>query len=250
MLLGGVLLPFLFARYLDSKKYFSAVIAIFLGYLLFSVNGMKTWLFLYLFVIAVFILCRIFKNNLTLFFSFLPIFICLLLLFCVLIYSRHGSVAFLSLFGRVFCIPSGIGFKSINFFSKSENPFLFLRESILRHFFETPYPGGSDFYMKYGSDITVSSGRSNNGLWGDAFRNFGLLGIVFYPFFISLILSWIQKSVRDKSPRLQIIVIFLMIWNAVNTSFFTWLLTGGVVILLVVNAFLNAEDKIAYSQDN
>ena len=153
-----------------------------------------------------------------------------------------GGRDLLSQFGRVFCIPSGIGFKSINFFRQPDNPYLFLRESILRNIFESPYPGGSDFYINYGSEITISSGRANNGLWGDAFRNFGIAGILIYPFFISRVLASIARSVKHKRFRFQIIVIFQAIWNAVNVSFFTWLVTGGIIVLLILRDFFSGED--------
>ena len=98
-------------------------------------------------------------------------------------YTKFGIIDFLSQIGRVTCIPNGIGFRSINFFR--DNEFLYLRESILRHFFETPYVGGSDFYIDNGINRTINSARSNNGLWGDAFRNFGIIGIILYPILIS-----------------------------------------------------------------
>ena len=157
----------------------------------------------------------------------------------------RGGVDLLSQSGRIFCIPNSIGFRSINFFGQEENPYLFLRESILRHFLESPYPGGSDFYMIHGANITTSSGRANNGLWGDAFRNFGIIGILVYPLLISKVLACVMRTVIHKSLRFQIVVAFLTIWNAVNVSFFTWLITGGIVVLLIFSKFFAGEDSRA-----
>ena len=88
----------------------------------------------------------------------------------------------------------------------------------------------------------MSSGRANNGLWGDAFRNFGIVGTMIYPFFISRVLASVARSVNHKNFRFQIIVVFLAIWNAVNVSFFTWLITGGIVVLLIFSDFFSCED--------
>ena len=242
VLLGGVIFPYLFARYLDKKNCFYAVCAIVIGFLLYSINGMKTWLFLYLFIIGIYILCKLVKGDVQKVCNFIVLIICALLVLCVAVYALWGGRDLLSQFGRVFCIPSGIGFKSINFFRQPDNPYLFLRESILRNIFESPYPGGSDFYINYGSEITISSGRANNGLWGDAFRNFGIAGILIYPFFISRVLASIARSVKHKRFRFQIIVIFQAIWNAVNVSFFTWLVTGGIIVLLILRDFFSGED--------
>lgn len=244
MLLGGVLFPYLFARFLDAKKYLYAVISLIVGFLLYSINGMKTWLFMYIFVIALYGLCYWQKDNIRKICISIIVVLCFLLLFCVVAYWKLGIADFLSQFGRVFCIPNGIGFRSISFFSDSSHPYLYLRESILRHFFETPYPGGSDFYLDYGANSTITSARSNNGLWGDAFRNFGIFGVIIYPFFISRILILVNRTINTKNVRFQIFVVFLMIWNSVNVSFFTWLLTGGVIVVLIVNGFFINEDKI------
>lgn len=241
VILGGVIFPYLFARYLDASKRVLAIISMGIGFLLYSINGMKTWLFLYAFIVGMYFLCGSRKGDVQKMCNSIVLVICALLVVCVASYIL-GGVDLLSQFGRVFCIPSSIGFKSINFFGQADNPYLFLRESILRSFFESPYPGGSDFYMNHGSEITINSGRANNGLWGDAYRNFGIIGILIYPFFISRCLASVARSVNHKSLRFQIIIVFLAIWNAVNLSFFTWLITGGVIALLIFNDFFASED--------
>ena len=240
MLLGGVIVPYLFARFLNEKKIFYSILTFISGFLLFSINGMKTWIFLYLFVIALFILCDLLKNNIKLICFNIIIGLMILLVFCVVVYYKFGVIDFSSQFGRIFCIPNGIGFRSITFFKNNE--VLLLRESILRHLFDTPYPGGSDFFIDYGANRTLTSARSNNGLWGDAFRNFGFIGMLIYPFLIGWVLDKIRISIDSLNLKFQIFVMFLMIWNSVNISFFTWLLTGGVMVVYLLNGFFAKED--------
>lgn len=240
MLLGGVILPYLFARFINEKKVLYTVASFICGFLLYSINGMKTWIFLYLFAFALVVLCDLSKNNIKRICYAIVIGLCFLLIICVAFYAKAGKIDFLSQFGRIFCIPNGIGFRSITFFK--ENEVLLLRESILRSIFETPYPGGSDFFIDYGANRTLTSARSNNGLWGDAFRNFGLLGIIVYPVIIGKVLDVIRISLNGLNLKFQIFVMFLMIWNSVNISFFTWLLTGGVIIVYLLNSFFAKED--------
>lgn len=240
MLLGGVILPYLFARFLNEKKVLYIIVSFICGFLLYSINGMKTWIFLYLFAIILVVLCDLSKNNIKTICYAIIIGLCFLLIICVAFYIKAGKVDFLSQFGRIFCIPNGIGFRSITFFKKNE--VLLLRESILRNIFETPYPGGSDFFIDYGANRTLTSARSNNGLWGDAFRNFGLIGIIVYPVIIGKVLDVIRISLNGLNLKFQIFVMFLMIWNSVNISFFTWLLTGGVIIVYLLNNFFAKED--------
>lgn len=234
---GGAFIPYYFARYLDKRKIGMSIFAFIIGFLLYSVNGLKTWLFLYLFAIALYVLCEVFKDN--------PIAIScaiigglsVVLLICVGIFVIWGKIDFISQFGRVVCIPNGIGFKSINFFKQNE--LLYLRESLLKNFFQTPYVGGSDFYIDYGSASTITSSRSNNGLWGDAYRNFGLLGMFLYSIGFAKIIDIVRNSLSGTSYRFTIFILFLSIWNAVNVSLFTWLLTGGVIVLIFLNKMLN-----------
>lgn len=240
MFLGGVILPYLFARFLNEKKLLYTFVSLVCGFLLYSINGMKTWIFLYLFAFALGILCDLSKNNVKKICYAIVIGLCFLLIICVAFYAKAGIIDFLSQFGRIFCIPNGIGFRSITFFKNNE--VLLLRESILRHLFESPYPGGSDFFIDYGANRTLTSARSNNGLWGDAYRNFGLLGTVIYPILIGKILDIIRISLNRLNLKFQIFVMFLMVWNSVNISFFTWLLTGGVIIVYLLNNFFAKED--------
>lgn len=242
MLLGGVILPYLFSRFLNSNKLLYAFISFISGFLLFSINGMKTWIFLYLFAIVLVVLCNIAKNNIKSICYMIIIGLYFLLLFCVFSYLKYEKIDFLSQFGRIFCIPNGIGFRSISFFKHNE--VLLLRESILRHLFETPYPGGSDFFIDYGANRTLTSARSNNGLWGDAYRNFGIMGMFIYPLAIGKMLDIIRISTKGLDIKFQIFVMFLMIWNSVNISFFTWLLTGGVIVVYIINCFFSKEDLV------
>lgn len=242
MLLGGVILPYLFSRFLNSNKLLYAFISFISGFLLFSINGMKTWIFLYLFAIVLVVLCNIAKNNIKSICYMIIIGLYFLLLFCVFSYLKYEKIDFLSQFGRIFCIPNGIGFRSISFFKHNE--VLLLRESILRHLFETPYPGGSDFFIDYGANRTLTSARSNNGLWGDAYRNFGIMGMFIYPLAIGKMLDIIRISTKELDIKFQIFVMFLMIWNSVNISFFTWLLTGGVIVVYIINCFFSKEDLV------
>ncbi len=244
VLLGGVVVPYLFARFLNQNKKIYTIISLVLGFLLFSINGMKTWLFLYAFVFAIYLICYLYKDDYLKISYALVIVLSFLVLGCIVLYLKFQIVDFLSQLGRVLCIPNGIGFRSINFFEHNE--LLYLRESILRHFMETPYPGGSDFYIDCGAASTINSARSNNGLWGDAFRNFGFIGMIIYPLAIAKVLDIVRYSVKSHNLRFQIFVLFLMIWNSVNVSFFTWLLTGGVIIVILLAKFFKKEDEKSY----
>lgn len=244
VVLGGVVVPYMFARFLDKNRIRYSILILGSGFLLYSINGMKTWFFLYLVVIGIYLVSRICKNNIRKISYFIIFLSTLFLIISIELFLRYNIIDLMNQVGRVVCIPNGIGFKSVSFFK--ENELLYLRESVLRHFFETPYPGGSDFYMNYGANSTINSSRSNNGLWGDATRNFGFIGVIVYPIFIAKIFNIIEYSVRKYSVRFKVFIFFLMIWNSINVSFFTWLLTGGVIIILFLTKIFKKEDRQLY----
>lgn len=109
----------------------------------------------------------------------------------------------------------------------------------MRRRIQSPYPGGSDFYINYGTNTTLTSARANNGLWGDAFRNFGFVGMLIYPFLLMFIIKVVINSMDRQRDSVKMFVILLLVWSSINTSFFTWLITGGIVFLILI---LKTED--------
>ena len=234
LMLGNVVIPYFFAKSLMYRKKMRAVISLVTGLLLFFSNGMKTWLLLYIIGIGLFVFYRLFKDNYKKIIIALEIFFCTIVILSFIALIAVKNNVLLGQLGRVLIIPSRIGYTSIDFFSKSEHEFLYLRESILKLFFESPYPGGSDFYMNYGTNTTLTSARANNGLWGDAFRNFGFVGMFIYPFLLMYIFNVVIRSMDKQRDSVKQFVLLLLIWSSINTSFFTWLITGGIILLIII----------------
>ncbi len=242
MFIGGTAFPYLFARSISKKKLFRAFISLFFGIILFFVNGMKTWLLLYPLYIGIALLCKFSREDDRRLEILIDLLFLFLVLICVGLYSLTGRYDLMSQFARVTAIPSNIGFRSVKFFK--ENELLYLRESILRGIWKTPYKGGSDFYINYGADSTITSSRANNGLWGDAFRNFGAVGMLVYPVLIGGIFRIIEVNCREQKDELRVFVLFLALWSSINTSYFTWLLTGGVIVIVAMAKIDKAEKRL------
>lgn len=239
-MVGGALLPYLFTRNLIKKRYFRMIMCLVFGMMLFFVNGMKTWLFLYLFAVAIVFICKRAKSEFGIF-LYIELGIILLTLVTLIVSATTEILDFISQVGRVIIIPNNIGFKYIEFFRTNER--LYLRESIFRGLFSTPYAGGSDFYINYGVNATLTSSRANNGLYGDAYRNFGMIGIILYPLFIAKVINIIERNCRYESTALRYFIMFILVWGAINTSFFTWLLTGGIIVLYILLKINRANDE-------
>ena len=241
---GGALLPFLFARNLVCKRYIRMTLSLIFGLFLFFVNGMKTWLLLYILAVVITFLTSKTEKPFSLY-LLIELGIIIITIVSAVLASRFGMINMLNQTGRIIIIPNNIGFKYVDFFSTHE--LLFLRESILRSFFSSPYPGGSDFYINYGVNATITSGRANNGLFGDAFRNFGIIGAVIYPFLTGKVINIIERNCKEEPITLRYFTMLLLVWGAINTSFFTWLLTGGIIILFILLKITSSNRELQYS---
>lgn len=234
MFLGSTVFPYLFAKYIDERKYLYSIASFVCGILLFFINGMKTWLFLYLFYFGIAAILIAGRKKVFRTYLLIDIMMIMLLIVSVFALDRFKIIDLVSQIARVTVVPNDIGFTFVDFFKKSENPFLFLRESILRGLFNTPYANGSDFFVTNGANASLSSARANNGLWGDAFRNFGVIGIIVYPFLIAKMFNIVEINSRHMKPSLRLFALFMILWSSINTSFFTWLLTGGVFVIIIL----------------
>lgn len=229
--IGGTILPYCFAYFLSKKSILLAGVALLCGIIVFSINGMKTWLLVYLLIVGVFVSLSINKKYLI---SFILLAFCAWIILSIFSFVNQQNLNYIALLGRTVYLPSKIGYNYITFFD--ENTFLFLRESILRFFFDSPYPINSGFYIVDGATAdALTTSRANNGLWGDAYANFAHLGLLVYPFLLAFTIYALKNSLRQKNDKLLISLVFILLWSAINNSFFTWLLTGGVLVLLTIN---------------
>lgn len=227
---GGAILPYCFSYFLTRKAYLLVGISFIAGVLIFSINGMKTWLISYLLIIGVFITIKLNKDKII---PYVLLFLCGSIILSLYLYRSSDNIILTALLGRTIYLPSKIGYNYITFFD--QNHFLFLRESILSSFFDPPYPVNSAFYIVGGDFTDIYTSRANNGLWGDAYANFGLIGIVIYPIVLAYILRVLERTMIGQDIRLLFSITFILLWSAVNISFFTWLVTGGVIIFLFIN---------------
>ena len=216
------------------KNYKLVCTTFFLALLLFGIDGLKTNLVLYFAILVINILFNITSKKVISPMKLL-IYFCIFFSIFIIInyigYMYNGKYYFIDETYRVFLIPSIISNNYYNFIVNNEA--LLLRESIMRVFFSSPYSESINYLVsntitKYGKAI------ANTGMIGDAYANFKIIGICIYPILYSLILYFWQKTNNNKINTLSISIGFIMIWNAINISFFTWLITGGVIVYFIV----------------
>ncbi|WP_406543180.1 hypothetical protein [Clostridium ljungdahlii] len=138
------------------------------------------------------------------------------------LYLKKLSI-YLLIIIRVFLWPSLIALEYFDFFSMY--PKMKLAQGILGHFFKNIYNMDPNFYM-----ATVYYGRPDmrlNVTWyGDAYMNFGIIGIVIFAILLYFIMI-IIRSVESKNILLVSTLLFGGIMALFNGPILTTLLTSG-----------------------
>lgn len=212
-----------------GKKLLSVYLC-FCQILCFSFNGKKTVLFSLILVLLINLLYRKSKNlDLLTPYAFFS----LGALSFVEVMAK-GSEAFLAkaFIRRMMFVPAYLGSIYYDFFKHNELDYL--RSSFLRYF---------GFTSPYVDSIPRTIGRvyfnapemnANTGLCGDAFSNFGWLGVVIYPFLIILLVKVLDKYMSNVEIQVKFIVMILLSYMFLNGSYFKLLLTNGIFILLLI----------------
>lgn len=243
--LSGVFLPYFFVRFTINKRYFLSVTTLILAVLLFSVDGLKTNLVLYAVILGFYFVIKLIVapkgKPVTRIASIVILGISVFLFLNLVGYNMSGDYLFLNEMYRVLVIPSNIAARYYNFIEPREA--LLLRESIMRVFFESPYDRSINYLVsttvtEYGEAV------ANTGMFGDAYANFKIFGVIIYPIIYAFVIKQWEKINKNRVCVFSLSVGFIMIWNAINISFFTWLLTGGVLIYFIITStFISKNNK-------
>ncbi len=214
---------------INKKKIFTLFIAVSL-ILCFSFDGKKSALFMFILAIitGLFFDGKYIKK--------MPIFMVVLCCITLIESKIRNGQSFLGkhIIRRMMFIPPYIGGNYYDYFQTHE--YDYLRGSILRWFgLKTPYP--ETIPRLIGRVYSLSSANAENantGLCGDAFANFGWLSLAFYP----LMFVWVIKIISNLSEkldmRLKFIISITVAYSFLSGSFFSVLLTNGILILIIL----------------
>lgn len=229
--IAKIILPLLIYEYYSRKNYFSLGVCAIIAVLMFSIAGARSYMYYYLLVFLVAFTFTKFKNSEDKVVSVILLsFIVMTLVSFPLYKTGHDFLNF-ALY-RANGLPSAISYYYYDFFSKNE--LLYLRESVLRIFTSSPYTVVSSRLIGYNYGIGGSyNNNMNNGLWGDAYANFGLFGIAIYPLLIAMAFKLVN-STKNVDLGKQYLMNLLVINALTNSSFFTWLLSGGVILVYLI----------------
>lgn len=224
---ANTILPIIFVYYLIKKKNTSAIIIAGIILLNFGIAGGKSVILLLFIAIIGYVLVK--SLNKSRFFVWGMLFLIVLSFIEFKIFGTY----FLSFFTtyRLLFLPSMANHVYYDFFSTRE--FDYFRQSIFKWFhFDSPYKDNIAFLIGY-HQTGDFEGRANNGLFSDAYLNFGPIGMIIFPLILVIIFKFIEGSTKGFDERLLFIVTLCTAVNLLSLTFSTALLSGGLLLMII-----------------
>ena len=228
-----------------KKNRLLSIYIIICTFLAFSFNGKKSVLFLLVLsiLIALFYKQKYLKK-IPIAFTFLSV-----LGTVDLIIQGNDSFVCKHFIRRFLFIPPNMSILHFDFFSSNE--FDYLRTSVLRRLgFQSPYSSYGSIPRLIGAKYFGNQEmamNANTGLCGDSFANFGYLSLLFAPLVIILTFKVLEWCCKNTDKKIQIVVAVFVAYSFCNGSYFTLLLTNGILFLMLLLSFLN-NNKIDSTQ--
>jgi hypothetical protein len=152
-----------------------------------------------------------------------------------------GFLTVLSIY-RVLMIPAQLHWVHYDFFQN--NDMLYLTQSALRFFFESPYRENIQFILGeyYIGQFTA---RANNGLFSDGYMNFGAVSVLFYPLLVVFVLKLVEGAAEGLSASVRLVLTVALSFIFLGLPLPTALLSAGVGVLVILLSTLPRPNRKA-----
>ncbi|KSV58813.1 hypothetical protein [Acetivibrio ethanolgignens] len=229
--MSKLVIPFFIVYELDKKHYAYSFILWIIGFLTFCIDGSKGMLFTIIIgVIAYFVIKKI-QDYLWIF----PYALLLLGGVGILEYKFMSKLITISLFfRRVSFVPAQLNYDYYNYFSIREKDYFRGSLSLLG---ESPY----DNISKIIGEFNGSGSSCNNGLFSDAYLNFGGIGVIIFPILIVLLLKCLDGAAYGIKNEVLFILILKFSLSLISSAFFTNILSHGIFIMIIILYLLKRE---------
>lgn len=223
-----VILPFVFSITIYKKRYLFSILIILLQILLFSITGNKTYLFALPLVLAL-----IFMLNKKNYFLLMTLGLVCIILIGILSNLLINDLWISSLFTRrTLLLPARLSFIYYDFFSNNPHTFL-SQHHIFNKFFNYPYEVAPPYLIAQ-VYFNAPEMSANNGIYADAFMNFGFYGFIIWALIITIFMKIIDSCSKNKDKRLIISVLCMPLIAITNSAFLTCLITHGLLLSIVI----------------
>lgn len=236
---ANIVNPIIFAICLKKKKWIFAGFVVLFQLFLFSVTGMKTFLFALPFVLLlIWVMKR--KNPL----AWLCAGMASAVIAGMISYFAIDDLWTTSLFTRrTLLVPAQLSFMYYDFFSQNEHTLL-SQHKIFDNFINYPYKLSPPNLIaaKYFNSPQMSA---NNGVYADAYMNFGFLGFIFWGALLAIMLKLFDGLSREKNKSISIAAIALPSIVLVNSPLLTAFCTHGILLSLLM-LYLMPKERANY----
>ncbi|MBA7499763.1 hypothetical protein ES704_02510 [subsurface metagenome] len=233
--------PIFFALFVVKRKWIFTVLVLALQILLFSVTGMKTFLFVLPFVLTLmWVITR--KNPL----AWMAIGLVGVILLGMGTYWLIDDIWISSLFTRrVLLLPARLSFFYYDFFSE-HGPIFLSTTRIFRSFLDYPYDLSPPHLIGQ-VYFNQPEASANTGIIGDAYMNFGFMGLFLWGILLAAILKLIDSSSKGTDFRIGAAAIAMPVIFLTNSALSTCLLTHGLLLALIL-LYLLPKEKVTNLQ--
>ncbi len=226
--LALVVNPVFLFIFFKKKKWLLSVLSLAIQILIFSATGNKIYLFAIPYIVFVALLVNRRRP-----------FVCASLVLSIVVgvgilsYFLLGDVWLTALFThRTLFTPALLSFHYYDFFS--QNNFIYLSsQRIFRNFINYPYDLDPPHLISttYFNRPQMSS---NNGIFADAYMNFGFWGLIIWAILLAIFLKAIDSFSRNKDKQICLVAIGISVMLFTNMPFLTSLITGGLLLGLII----------------
>lgn len=234
--LAYIVNPIIFALFLVKRKWLWVGAIVFMQILLFSVTGLKAFLFALPSVLGLMWIVKR-KNPL----AWIAVGLSVVILAGMFSYWLVDDIWISSLFTRrTLLLPAQLSFFYYDFFSQNTHTFL-SQHRIFQFFLDYPYylPPPHLIGEVYFNQPQMGA---NNGIYADAFMNFGFIGFIFWGILLTIILKLVDSFSRNKKKTITIAAIAMPASIFLtNSAFLTSLLTHGLLLSLIILYLLPKE---------
>jgi hypothetical protein len=236
-------LPVLLVVYLLKKRYAFAVVVAATIFLNFGITSTKQVLLL---LFVAFIIYRFGRRELrdstVLVFGFIA-----LMAACITEELFFSTYALADIFAfRLLFIPSTLHVEYFSFFRYEELDLL--RQTAFKFFFESPYKENIQFMI---GNIWISdpTARANNGLFSDAYYNFGVVGVFVYPLLLVFFCKVLEGLSRGIDNRVLLVSVVASTFVFLSVPLTQALFNCGLFVLAVVFSLLPKHSSLAILSD-
>ena len=230
--------PIFFAFFLIKRKWIPVVLIVLLQIFLFSVTGNKTFLFAIPFVLVLmWIITQ--RNPL----AYIAMGLIAMILLGMFSYWLIDDAWIYFLFTRrTLLLPAQLSFFYYDFFSKNGPTFL-SQHHIFRDFINYPYHLSPPHLV---GEVYFNRPQmgANNGIYADAYMNFGYAGFVLWGILLVIILKIVDSFSKNKDMRITVAAIAMPVIILGESALLTGLLTHGILLSLILLYLLPKERSI------